>query len=100
MCLIITALAAVISTLAWYFIRNRKAMRLGMLAVMYWGASLMWTVDGVFNIIHGEPFLDLSGNDAVLGLTVVFCGFTAWLVIILLKNPKNVIRTGKKDKIC
>lgn len=99
MCLIITALAAVISTLAWYFIRNRKEVRLGTLAMMYWGASIMWTVDGVFNISHGEPFFNLSGNDAHLGLTIVLCGLVAWVFILLMKDFENVIRVEKKDRI-
>ena len=80
----------------WYFVQNRKAAKLGILAMMYWGASIMWTVDGVFNIIHGESFLDLSGNDALLGLTIVLCGLIAWTFILLLKDPENVIRAEKK----
>ena len=39
MCLIITAFAAVITTLIWYFKAHDKSIKVGLLALMYWGAS-------------------------------------------------------------
>ena len=60
---------------------------------MYWGAALMWTVDGFFRVAEGEPFLDLSVNDALLGLLIVICGLVAWLLILLYNDPKKVFKT-------
>ena len=91
MCLVITAFAAVITTIIWYFKANFRELRLGILALMYWGAALMWTVDGFFCVAEGEPFLDLSGNDAALGLVIVLCGLVAWLLILLYNDPKKVL---------
>lgn len=48
----------------------------------------MWLVDAFFCLTEGEPFLDISLNDALLGFTVVLCGLVAWVVILLLKGPK------------
>lgn len=91
MCLVITAFAAVITTIIWYFRANARDLGLGILALMYWGAALMWMVDGFFCVAEGEPFLDLSGNDAALGLVIVLCGLVAWLLILLYNDPKNVL---------
>lgn len=92
MCLVITAFAAVIATILWYFVKESGSLKLGFLALMYWGASLMWTVDGFYAVAGGEPFLDLSGNDALLGLVIVLCGLIIWLVTLLIRDPKGVIR--------
>lgn len=50
-----------------------------MLALMYWGAALMWLVDSAFAKFQGEAFLDLSANDTALGIIIVACGFLAYL---------------------
>ena len=51
MTLLITIFAAVFVTVKWY---NRKddSMQLGILMFMFWGASLMWMVDAVFEYIE------------------------------------------------
>ena len=63
MTLLITAFAAIISTIAWY---NVKADRkLGTLALMYWGASLMWLVDSVVEYIDApEEFFTPAEKEA------------------------------------
>ena len=49
MTLLITVFAAAVATILWY---NSKADRkLGTLALMYWGASLMWLVDSVVEFL-------------------------------------------------
>jgi hypothetical protein len=88
MCLVITAFAAVITTIIWYFRANAREFRLGMLALMDWGAALMRTVDRFFCVAEGEPFLYLSGNDAALELVVVFCGLIAWRFLSYSKLQK------------
>lgn len=98
MCLMMTALAAVITTLVWYFkVQDRKLM-LGTLALMYWGATLMWFVDGIFCVAGGEPFFDLSLNDAMLGFLIVICGLIAWVVMLMVRDPKNVWQKLKLNK--
>ncbi|MDP4120600.1 MAG: hypothetical protein Q8876_06055 [Bacillota bacterium] len=90
MCLVITAFAAVITTLIWYFKAHNENIKFSMLVLMYWGATLMWVVDGFFSIAKGEPFLDLSINDTLLGFVIVLCGLAVWLFVLLYKDPKNV----------
>ncbi len=93
MCLIITAFAAVITTIVWYFKAHDKKIKLGALVLMYWGAALMWTVDSFFAVAEGGPFFDLSADDAFLGLVIVLCGLVAWVIMLLVSDPKRVLRS-------
>lgn len=97
MTLLITVIAAIIATIAWYVNESRDTYKLGTLSLMYWGASLMWFIDFVAEYIElrADYFVqDFSSilNDALLGITVVAIGLIAWLVIILIKDPKGVLR--------
>ena len=100
MTLLITAFAAVVVTVIWY--NTTSDMKLGFLALMYWGASLMWLVDAVAEYIEigAEYFtpapLDML-NDAYLGLSVAALGLVIWLVALLIKDPKAKIRTLLKS---
>lgn len=97
MTLLTTVFAAVISTAIWYKSEKRDEMKISTLCFMYWGASLMWSVDAIFEYIElGEEFftphpLDML-NDFYLGLSVVALGLVIWIVTLLIKDPKNVIR--------
>ena len=44
MCLLLTLMAAVAATVAWYACEKRGTYRLGTLCLIYWGAGLMWLV--------------------------------------------------------
>lgn len=81
MCLIITTFAAICASLFWLFKDKDNAHKSGMLALMYWGASLMWLVDCIFAVFQGEAFLDTSNNDAILGVIIVICGLLAYFII-------------------
>lgn len=96
MCLLITLLAAVIATVVWYVQAPNNLYKVSTLCFMYWGASIMWLVDGFFCIKEGEPFLEFSLNDALLGFTVVLCGLALWVIILLYKDPKNVFKSFRK----
>ncbi len=98
MCLLITAAAALTATLLWYFLFPQKELRLSMLSLVYWGAALMWTVDGFFAVAEGEWFLDLSANDALLGLVVVLCGLVVWLISVLWCDPQKRFRLSQAKK--
>ena len=96
MTLLITVFAAVITTLLWYT-RKNDDMQLGFLAFMFWGASLMWTVDAVFEFAelradYFAPALEDMINDSFLGLSVVALALVIWLVRLLIKDPKGVVR--------
>ena len=95
MTLLITIFAAVISTVVWYVKEND--MKLGVLCLMYWGASIMWFVDAVVEYLEigAEYFTPAAAdmlNDSYLGLSVVALGLIIWLVILLIKDPKGKIK--------
>ena len=48
MTLLISLTAAVIATVVWYTRAQDNKLCLGALCWMYWGASLMWLVDAIF----------------------------------------------------
>jgi hypothetical protein len=95
MTLLITIIAAIAATIVWYMNEERDAYRLGTLSLIYWGASLMWLMDFVFEYAElkadyfVQEFADIL-NDSLLGVAVVALGLIAWLVILLIKDPKGV----------
>lgn len=54
----------------------------------FWAAAIMWSVDGIANIADGESFLDLSKEDALLGVIVALCGL-ALFAVLAVRNKKN-----------
>ncbi len=102
MTLLICVFAAVICTVKWY---NRKddSLRLGTLCFMYWGASIMWLVDAIFEYaeLQADYFAPAAAdmlNDAFLGFSVVALGLVIWLVILLIKDPKGVVKASLSKK--
>lgn len=96
MTLLITLFAAVIATVVWYN-NTESNRRYGMLALMFWGASLMWLVDAVAEYIEvgAEYFTPAAAdmlNDAYLGVSVVALGLIIWLVALLIKDPEGKIK--------
>ncbi len=96
MTLLLTIFAAITVTAVWY---NRKNddMRLGILCFLYWGASIMWLVDALFEYFEdGVDFFnqELSTviNDAFLGLAVIALGLVIWIVRLLISDPKGSVR--------
>ena len=98
MTLLITVFAAIIATVKWYT-RKDDTMCLGMLVFMFWGASLMWIVDSVMEYIEdAEAFfspepMDML-NDAFLGLSVVALGLIIWLGMLIIKDPKGIVKAA------
>ena len=96
MTLLITVIAAVISTAIWY---NRKNddMQLHVLMFMFWGASIMWFVDAIFEYAelraeYFTPALEDMINDTFLGFSVVALALVIWILFVLIKDPKGVVR--------
>lgn len=99
MTLLTTVFAAIICTVIWYKNAPENAMQLGTLTLMYWGASIMWLVDAIVEYSEsGAEFFVQAGadmlNDLYLGLSVVALGLIIWLVILLVKDPKGVVRAS------
>ena len=88
MCELMTIAAAVAFTL-WHLAAKKAGRPNGAVfttMLMFWGAALMWSVDCVAGAMEGEPLLDLSVHDTVLGVIVVFAGLAVFGVLSLLRK--------------
>ena len=99
MTLLVTVFAAIICTVLWYKKAPNDDMKLNVLCFMFWGASIMWLVDAIFEYAelkaaYFTPALEDMVNDLYLGLSVVALGLIVWLVILLIKDPKGVVKAS------
>lgn len=97
MTLLITVFAAIICTVVWYSLAPKDEMKTGTLSLIFWGASLMWFADFIAKYAENKAAYFTPApadmlNDSFLGLAVVALGLIIWLVILLIKDPKGVIK--------
>lgn len=102
MTLLITVFAAVIATVKWYTGKD-NSMKLGTLCFLFWGASIMWLVDALFEYAelkaaYFTPAPEDMLNDAFLGLSVVALALVVWLIALLIKDPRGTVRSSLKGK--
>ncbi|MEM2168549.1 MAG: hypothetical protein QXX99_00280 [Candidatus Bathyarchaeia archaeon] len=93
MWLIILALAATIVTPIWYSKAEDDKYMIKTLCLILWGATIMTLIDHVMGyFMEGGSFLELTPEAAALGFTMLTAAFIFWEIILLLKDPKGVIR--------
>ena len=99
MCLILTALAAIVATMIWYCSATAREVKVGVLCWLFWGAAIMWFVDLVFEYseegskVFEPAFADVL-NDSLLGLAVIALAMVIWTVVLLTSDPKGVVRSA------
>ncbi|MGN0404194.1 MAG: hypothetical protein ACI4F1_03135 [Bariatricus sp.] len=103
MTLLTTVFAAVICTVLWYKNAPKSELKLGILCWMYWGASIMWFVDAIFEYaeLGAEYFAPAPAdmlNDLYLGLSVIAFGMVIWLVVLLFHDPKGIVKAALLQK--
>ncbi len=103
MTLLVTVFAAIVSTIVWYASSQARELKIGVLALIYWGASLMWLVDAVVEYMEaGASYFTPAAadmlNDLYLGLTVTALGLIIWLAVVLIKDPKGVVKAALLKK--
>lgn len=95
MSLLITVISAIICTVIWYRKAPHDVMKISDLCFIYSGASLMWLVDAVHKYAEMgaeffTPFFQDMINDTFLGISAVALGLVAWIVKLLITDPKNI----------
>ncbi len=101
MTLLMCTLAAVVSSVVWYTSENARIMKVGMLCYMFWGASLMWLVDAVYEYselgaAYFTPAVSDMINDAFLGASVIVVALVVWILVVLIRDPRQVIKRYRK----
>lgn len=103
MTLLISIFAAIFATLIWYTKPSLRDLKIGALCWMFWGASLMWMVDAIFEFreLGAEYFTPAASdmvNDAFLGFSVVAFAMIIWMVIVLVKDPRGTVKAALTKK--
>lgn len=101
MTLLLTLIAAVISTVIWYVSEKARVLKCGLLCYMFWGASIMWMVDAIAEYIelraeYFTPALEDMINDSFLGMSVIVLALVIWVVSVMIADPLNVIKRRKE----
>ena len=91
MCELMTIAAAAIFTVLYFSgKRNGKASAATFTTMlMFWGAALMWGVDCVAERMDGEPLLDFSSEDLVLGVIIVAAGLAVHAALCLVERLRT-----------
>ena len=93
MWLILTALAAIITTIIWYVKSPDDKYKLGLLSLAFWGATIMWLVDHVMAyVMEGGEFFETSSDASMLGISVIVFALVVWLAVLLISDPKGILR--------
>ena len=106
MCLILTTFAAVLCTAVWYSSSAFREMKISVLCWLFWGAAIMWFVDLAFEYAEEgaavfSPSVADMINDSLLGLSVIALALVIWTVVLLVSDPKGVVRAALlKKKAC
>lgn len=99
MTLLTTLFAAVICTVIWYRNAPKDEMKVSVLCWLYWGASIMWLVDAVFEYaeLKAAYFTPAPAdmlNDLYLGLSAVALGLVIWLIVLLVRDPRGAVKAA------
>ena len=75
MTLLLTCIAAIIATVVWYSSEKARELKISALLYMFWGASIMWFVDAIYEYAelraeYFAPAMEDMLNDMFLGLPV------------------------------
>jgi peptidoglycan biosynthesis protein MviN/MurJ (putative lipid II flippase) len=97
MWLLMTALAAVITTAIWYVNAPEDKYKVGLLSLFFWGATLMWLMDHVMAFLaEGGEFFEINLDATMLGLSVIILALIVWLLVLVISDPKGALKTVLK----
>lgn len=91
MCEIMTIAAALVFTVVYAVQRKREisSKPVFVTMLMFWGAALMWAVDGIASVLEGEPFFDISMEDTILGFIILGAGLAIFAFMLLINRAKK-----------
>ena len=81
---------AIIAGVLWFFFKDRKALHLDVLTIIFGAAALMWFIDCIFTAAGGEPFLDFEDEKGGwISLWTLLGGVGFWLLLSFIFNNKD-----------
>ena len=83
--LVCTALAVVL----WLVFKDRKALHLDLLAIIFGASSLMWLADVIFTAADGENPFEFEATDGWISLWTLLGGIFFWLLLSFIFNNKD-----------
>lgn len=91
MCLILTILAALAFSGVYFYQKRKSAVSKSVFStmLMFWAASLMWSMDGVASVLEGEGFFDLSLKDTILGAIILASGIFVFAFLSIIQKRKT-----------
>ncbi len=98
MWLVVISLAAIIVTAIWYISdKAREIYNVGFLALILWGTAIMVFVDHVMGYLaEGGEFIEASPEATLLSVIMLMTALGVWEVVLLIKDPKNLLKMGLK----
>ena len=88
---IVSLLATIVFTILWIFVKPKKQLHFGYGALIFAGATIAWTVDGIKNFIEGDGFIrfDQLWIDTVIAFWTLFFGLLIYFGVILIPMIAN-----------
>ena len=83
---------AIISFVLWLVFRDRKALHLDILAIIFAAATVMWFGDCIMSAAGGEPFIsfdEVAQFDGWISLWTFGGGIFLWIVISFILNNRQ-----------
>lgn len=97
MTLLLSLLAAIVVSVIWYTSDTARQLKVGALCALFWGASLMWFVDAIFEYAelreaYFTPAAADMVNDGFLGVSVIVLALLIWLGILFVSDPHRLLK--------
>jgi hypothetical protein len=98
MWLVVTTLAAAITTAIWYISDEaRETYNIGFLNLILWGTAIMVFVDHVIGYLsEGGDFIETTSDSVILSIVMLIAAILIWEIVLLIKDPKGVLKSIKR----
>jgi hypothetical protein len=87
--LIVLLFFSLVTTLLYYVSVKFGPSSLAKLALISWGATIMFAVDAVFTYLEGEEPIEISWNSLKLSGVLVLVVLVIWLLSLVLFSRKH-----------
>ncbi len=104
MTLLVISFAAIITTIIWYCSENARRLKVEILNYTYWGATMMFFVDAVFEYkekgaAYFLPSINEMINDLFFGLSAIGLSLIVWIAVILFTDPYHIIKQTAENNL-